>query len=62
MTPSPHCATSVYALFQASAQAYGERPALTYLSNLEPRQTLTVSYNELLSNINRDSNEWLRAE
>ncbi|WP_442113828.1 AMP-binding protein [Pseudomonas sp. NUPR-001] len=53
MTPSPHCATSVYALFQASAQAFGERPALTYLSNLEPRQTLTVSYNELLSNINR---------
>ncbi|MCY1395671.1 Long-chain-fatty-acid--CoA ligase FadD13 [compost metagenome] len=55
MPTSPLCANTVYELFQASANAYGEQTALTYLGNLEPLQEQHVSYDELLANINRSA-------
>lgn len=53
MLPSTASAKTVYELFQNSASAHGERPALTYLSSLCPLASQQVSYGELLANINR---------
>ncbi|MNJ06531.1 Long-chain-fatty-acid--CoA ligase FadD13 [compost metagenome] len=53
MPTPPLCANTVYELFQASASAYGEQPALTYLSSLDPFQEQRIGYDALLANINR---------
>jgi fatty-acyl-CoA synthase len=55
MPTPPSAAKTVYELCQASANAFGEQTALTYISNLEPLQDQHISYAELFANINRSA-------